>query len=474
MELLEERSRTSTLITYRAVGSGTGQTEFVGSADGATTARANDFGSGDIPMDMARYDKLKAAGRTMLHVPFQLGAIAFFHSVPGGQVIDLDACLLSKIFQLQITTWDHADIMAANPSLKVPAGQKITVVRRVFGSSSTSLATDWINKACPGTWKIGAGKGNADSATLTPTKAPFWDCTSAAACAKCTGGKCTVGAQGSGGVSDALAATAYSIGYVDSGHGHKLGLSEISLKNANGKYLTSKVADIGGAATSQVLPANNADWSAVNLMNKAGDKTWPMTTFSYLYLDSNMSAYNNETAALAQAFALFILSDECQGYLPDFGFSPIPKTTRDASIAALNSIKMPAGAVRWTFETAKSTQKIVGMGAKVFSGKRQAYSGYAITHLEGVESAVESRVAALEVAIKAHEAVEDALRASIAANAAANKAQTSAHDGDESSAVDILALVVALLALAVSVYAAFVKGGAAAGSKDTEMGGAGA
>eukprot|EP00664_Eupelagonemidae_sp_cell27_P005921 gene5921-8662_t len=51
----------------------------------------------------------------------------------------------------------------------------------------------------------------------------------------------TVEAQGSDGVADYIAAkNPYSIGYIDAGHGHKLGLSEIHLKNKAGTSLTSK------------------------------------------------------------------------------------------------------------------------------------------------------------------------------------------------------------------------------------------
>ena len=47
-----------------------------------------------------------------------------------GQVGDskglkLSPCVLAKIMQGDITTWDHADIKAENPSLNVPAGTQI-------------------------------------------------------------------------------------------------------------------------------------------------------------------------------------------------------------------------------------------------------------------------------------------------------------------------------------------------------------
>jgi ABC-type phosphate transport system substrate-binding protein len=51
--------------------------------------------------------------------------------------VELTACLLARIFSRDIKTWDHADIMAANPKLIVPAGEPILVYHRVLGSSTT-------------------------------------------------------------------------------------------------------------------------------------------------------------------------------------------------------------------------------------------------------------------------------------------------------------------------------------------------
>ena len=76
MDLLDERSRAPIRTTYRAVGSGTGQAEFVGQASNSYKSY-NHFGSGDVPTTKENYDTLTANGRTMLHVPFCIGAVSF-------------------------------------------------------------------------------------------------------------------------------------------------------------------------------------------------------------------------------------------------------------------------------------------------------------------------------------------------------------------------------------------------------------
>jgi ABC-type phosphate transport system substrate-binding protein len=318
-----------------------------------------------------------------------IGAISFFHSVPDddlGQTrrLNLDRCTLSAIFQRKITTWDHSAIKALNPDLKVPANQPITVVRRKLGSSSTSLSSKYLDGAtadatCSYNWDIGVGAGGSGVA-------PNWPAD-------------TIVAEGSGGVSGYIAANKYSIGYIDSGHGHAENLGEIALKNAAGKYITSKEANISAAGSTAVdstlMNDFSKSWHAVDLFNQPGDKTWPICTFSYLYLRKNLAAdgISAENGALAKAFATMVLSDEGQAMVPEFGFIGIPADVlakARAEVAALTH----AGAAAWTFET--STAQITGMGDRVFSVKRMAYADLERTSMASDISTMKAQVAALQ------------------------------------------------------------------------------
>jgi len=151
MKLLETRARAPLHLTYRAVGSSTGQAEFVGNADNDYQSY-NHFGAGDIPMSAANYALLSAV-RGMVKLPYALGAIGIFHNVPasvrGSTDITLTACLLARIFSGDITTWDDPDIKALNSNLNPPAGQKIMVGHRAHGSSSTGGVTGYLAKSCP-------------------------------------------------------------------------------------------------------------------------------------------------------------------------------------------------------------------------------------------------------------------------------------------------------------------------------------
>jgi ABC-type phosphate transport system substrate-binding protein len=162
MSLFEERSRVKTHLTYRAVGSSTGQLEFLG-ADNAGTVKDvdgvdleltshvpyNDFGAGDIPIPTEAYDKLNSAAghenSEIVHLPFAMSSVSFFHNiagVPDGEGgIKLSPCLLARIFMGKIRNWDDSEILEENKDLEGVLSGPIFVAHRVEGSSSTKSIT---------------------------------------------------------------------------------------------------------------------------------------------------------------------------------------------------------------------------------------------------------------------------------------------------------------------------------------------
>eukprot|EP00434_Breviolum_minutum_P010839 symbB.v1.2.009555.t1/scaffold604.1/size182248/13 len=383
MKVMEERARVPLFLTYRAVGSSTGQKEFVG--DSASSYQSyNHFGAGDIPMSQDRYNTLTQQSHRMVHIPFALGAIAVFHSVPTGEIggasLKLDACLLAKIFGGAITTWDHADIKAQNPNINVPANQAIHVFHRRLGSSSTGGITGYLNKKCPQHWTLGAG-----SSVSWPTTGSFQS------------------VDGSPGMQSALQDNKYGIGYLDAGHGIDFGLSEVALTNLAGKTRTAKesialggVAEAGTAAANagNVFPSDvTADWSSVNLYDMAGDSTWPIVLVSYLYVKKDHSTTNPKTAAALQAFIQMIL-DDSDGMAEEFGFTPPSATLKALSLSAAGEIMYPTTMQSFTVES--STNAYGGMGVNVISMKRHSYDIYDSDVMKAAVSKLQTSVTTLE------------------------------------------------------------------------------
>ncbi len=162
MSLFEERSRVNTRLTYRAVGSSTGQLEFLGEENDFKPH--SDFGAGDIPVPSEDYKALNLAttgsesNSNMVHLPFALSSVTFFHNIPGvpdgKDGLNLNACLLARIFDGKIRFWNDSEIVAENGHLKAQLeavaedDTPIYVARRVHGSSSTSSITKVCVCAC--------------------------------------------------------------------------------------------------------------------------------------------------------------------------------------------------------------------------------------------------------------------------------------------------------------------------------------
>ena len=270
MSLFEQRSRVPIQMTYRAVGSTTGQIEFLGVNNTGPLQHIpySDFGAGDIPIKEEAWNQLNEAinedpeTSAMVHLPFVVSAVSFFHNVhdiDGNMVeVKLTPCLIAKIFNREITTWDDEEIMAENSNLrgKMKDTYNILVARRVKGSSSTKSITQYLNKACPSEWPFEKVASELEPGTGNNNWHPD-----------------TTACEGSGGMTDCITGTSGSIGYIDSGHGWEVGLTEVELKNREGNFITSKEArdndGIAQASVEEITPAHvDEDWSGVNLINK--------------------------------------------------------------------------------------------------------------------------------------------------------------------------------------------------------------
>ena len=374
MKIMQSRARVPLLLTYRAVGSSTGQKEFVGDASSQFKSY-NHFGAGDIPMSSDRFQTLmtQTPQERMVHIPLALGAIAIFHSVPtDGVALKMDACLLAKVFSGAVTTWDHADIKAQNPSLSVPAGTKIQVAHRTLGSSSTGGLSGYLKKVCPNTWTL-----EASSTVSWPAINTFH------------------AVEGSPGMLSYIRGNQYAIGYLDAGHGHDYNLGEVALTNSNGQTRTSKesiqlggVADAGTEAARNGFPTDtSADWSSVNLYDMPGVNTWPIVLVSYMYVKQDQSMTPPKTAAALKAFIEMVVRDT-DGLANEFGFTSPSADLRSLSLTAANTITYPAGMKSFTLE--ESTSPYTGMGANVLSVKRHSYDIYDSDVLNEAISAVRS------------------------------------------------------------------------------------
>mmetsp|Transcript_36496 Transcript_36496/g.112915 ORF Transcript_36496/g.112915 Transcript_36496/m.112915 type:complete len:641 (-) Transcript_36496:231-2153(-) len=373
LALFEARAKPVVHMTYRAVGSSTGQFEFMGEDNPAGAfVPYSDFGSGDMPFNEEKYQSLQGANIEVLQVPFSLGAMSFFDNVPDDYQpedgVKMSACVLADVFSGRVTTWDDPAIVELNEGFAPPEGEPIVVYHRTLGSSTTKGITTYLFEAtredCPDKWL------EADVGSTIEWAAG------------------TEAVQGSGGMSAAISATPWSVGYIDAGHGIRDGLGETALCNRAGTCQKVSAAIAAGgvqmaaeeALNKAVMPSDpKADFSKVSLMNMPGDKTWPIVAVSYLYIDADQTETGSK-GPLLYAFVEYVLSDAGQALLAEYSFIGVPVDVKALGYRALDDMRLASDAKKWTFET--STVKGGGQEDYVISAKRRSWYEYELGELD--------------------------------------------------------------------------------------------
>ncbi|KAG2495398.1 hypothetical protein HYH03_006348 [Edaphochlamys debaryana] len=354
MDIMMARTKPRIAMSYRSIGSGAGGNEFF--------AGASAFGCGDVPINGGLFDNLTSRGDPMIHVPYLIGSVSVFHNIPGvGKGLHLPPCVLARIFRNgtdAIETWNHPDILAANPDFPDLATiiKPIRVVHRNPGSSSTYALTHYINKTCPGQWNKAVGVTTE------------WPADQDGRWKEVTNSQTMM---------EQIAAVPYSIGYVESGQGINAGLGEVALVNANGTVLTSDVADI---ATPDFIRANfpidnlgSPEWKTVNPVYASPEnpKQWPMVLGTYLYVKADLT-FLGDSGGLLRALIRFLLGDDVAAFMPEYYLYPLPKAIRDAvwneTFAATT---IANSSIEWRYE--QSTDSTFGQRNFVFSRQRDSY-----------------------------------------------------------------------------------------------------
>ena len=202
----------STKFTYHSIGSGAGIEQFIeGVADiGTTDAPINEKEAARLTED---FDEIVVTS----------GMISVAYNVDGlTDTLKLPRDVYTDIFLGEITRWDDPRIVAANPNINLPSSA-IQVIARSDSSGTTFAFTNHLATVSPA-WKT----------TFGATKKLDWPGT-------------TMEAKGNEGVSQRLAITNNSIGYVEFGFAQRLGLKVASLENKSGKFVlpNTETGDIG-------------------------------------------------------------------------------------------------------------------------------------------------------------------------------------------------------------------------------------
>ncbi|MGI0049434.1 MAG: phosphate ABC transporter substrate-binding protein PstS, partial [Nitrososphaera sp.] len=233
-------------INYQSIGSGGGIAQF--------TAKTVDFGATDSPLNQERTAALPAPA---VHIPEAIGSVVAAYNIPSMEKgLKLTGPVLADIFRGEITMWDDPRIEELNPDAPLPR-QDIVVVHRSDGSGTTFVWTSYLSLISP-EWADQVGRG-------TSVEWPAG-----------------VGAPGNEGVANTVSSTINSIGYVELAYALTTGMDYAYIQNKEGNFieptLESTSAAVGAAATA--LPAGDAYWGDVHVLDAPGADSYPIASFT--------------------------------------------------------------------------------------------------------------------------------------------------------------------------------------------------
>ena len=231
-------------ISYQASGSEDGISRLKG---GTVDFAASDF----LPEEIAQKPELRT-------LPMVVGGVVPAYNLPGvAHDLRFSGKVLAGIFDGTITKWNDRQIAALNREVKLPA-HEIAVVHRVDGSGTTFVFSDFLSKTSQ-EWKAGA------HSSLT------WAVGD--------------GAKGNEGVAEKLAATEYSIGYIEFIYAVRGHLSFGSVENAAGKFVRADIDSLAAAAKSA---RTDSDFRTT-ITNAPGADAYPVASFTWILLPDHMN-----------------------------------------------------------------------------------------------------------------------------------------------------------------------------------------
>ncbi|KAK9818681.1 hypothetical protein WJX74_005373 [Apatococcus lobatus] len=300
-------------LPYYAVGVSTGQNSFL-SLD-------YDYGIGDYPLTDAQAG---GAYRPILQIPFVLSSTSIFYNITGNPKLKLSPSVLAQILQGNITTFDDPAILKLNPTLSVPKDQHITVVGRSDSGAAAQIVSDYLSRTAPSDWKLGVNK------TLPWPKATHL-------------------VMGNGNVTGFINNNTWTIGFADSSGGLKLKITEASIPNQLGTYLTSKqgnysLSDLGNSTLTLPTSATSS-FAKFNTTYLGGNSTYPLISIGYAYSNQDLRQRGDAGAGVKQLLAYFFGPVVLSKGVQDAGLYKPPSSWIKYGVNAIQSITVKSSKV---------------------------------------------------------------------------------------------------------------------------------
>ncbi|MGH9712620.1 MAG: phosphate ABC transporter substrate-binding protein PstS [Candidatus Acidiferrales bacterium] len=236
---------------------------------------SGDFGAGEVQLTVAERNEMN-----LVELPTVMIAIVPMYHIPGvHQELRFSGELLAEIFLGEIKNWNDPQIAKINPGVKLP-DMPIKVFYRPAGKGTNYVFTEFLSKTSS---KFRSRIG------ITPS--PSWP----------------VGApaERSADMADKVKGEAGSIGYGELQYAVKSEVAYGKVLNAAGSYVKASQESI--IAACRALEAPGWDKFAGSLTNPPGAQSFPITSFTWLYLRASGS--DAKRAAALSDFLNWAYSD---------------------------------------------------------------------------------------------------------------------------------------------------------------------
>lgn len=287
----------TTKVNYQSIGSGGGIKQLIN--------KTVDFGATDAFMSDKELEEAKSP---IIHIPTAMGAVAVIYNLPNIKGLQLDANLITKLYNGEIKTWNDPKIKELNPNLNLP-NTKVLVVGRSDGSGTTFVFSDFLSKASE-EWNKLLGKG----------KTIKWP----------TG----IAGKGNAGVAGMVKQTPGAIGYVELEYALSNKIEIASIKNKAGNFIVPSIESVTTAANVEI-PAD----TRISIANTEAAQGYPISTFTWVIMFKEQN-YNNRKEAQANALvklASWMITDG-QKFHSALNYAPLPSNVVLKSKALLETV----------------------------------------------------------------------------------------------------------------------------------------
>src|SRR5579863_1753020 len=230
---------------------------------------SGDFAAGEAPLT----DKERTEGG-LIELPVVLVGIVPIYNLPEvHQELRLSGEVLAEIFLGDIKMWNAPQIAKLNPDVTLP-NLPIQVVNRPAGKGSNYVFTDFLSKT-----------STRFHSQIGVTSSPKWPVGQSV--------------ERSSDMTEKVQSTPGALGYVEYEYAVKSNLSQAWVLNSANKYVKASPESIVAACKAVEAPA----WTALSasLTNAPGPDTFPITSFTWIYLRKTSS-----DAARASAIRNFL------------------------------------------------------------------------------------------------------------------------------------------------------------------------